>query len=1318
MPGRDAQLDRAEAQFAAAVATALTDTADEYADALQAATELVAARFSVGRIARMWGNRISGLVRRLLGTAEQAANAAADDIDATLPEGWDDLPGRHDRGEDLPDGIGQYVTTTEHLLRAVGDRLADAARTELAAGLDAGEGTDQLRARLRTAFAREGANLGPAREQRIARTEASRAWNSATVAAAQALTGPDRPIVKQWISRHDDRVRTPHARADGQIQLLDDPFTVGGVSMAYPGDPTAPPELVIGCRCVVRLQLRPASTPAEAARAHGLKGLAERLEAAGRHHRPPTGAEAVRHQVELAGRLAAGQDRALRPSTSTETAAALAAFGVNPGRNHPAAMDSQEPSPPEFSDPRRTALMASQTAAADGSHLKGAMIALLPSDEEAQRLAVPGGEAAEELHLTLYYLGPDGGAFSAEDRASLIANLTSWAQDYMTGPLVANAFGAAHWNAGTDEPSWVWSVGDQRTDDRPENAPYLAQLHQAAADALLTSTIDTATVPEQHSPWAPHVCAAYSDDPELLTALTDRLGPITFDRIRVTFAGDATDIHLGPLTAAAGYDTPERFAPVRTWSTPDTTAIAYEDQETGDGRLFTPGSLYWEDGPWPLQYADEMLGGHDGAELAGAIKTLARDGNRITASGDLYLTRWSGMEAAELLDQGAPLGISVDLDDVSVEFVDRRPPEDEEGDGEDVVYLSADLGQASVTQLPDGAWAVRASAPARTWTAAGAALLRTSHSVEWTTAPDGTIPASAVRTALTAAGITLTAAAGDPDTEQGEVVHTESAGDFLMRVTRARLRGATLVAMPAYSTARIVLDPPAEETAADRPIAGLAASGTVHDQVIACVSGAPIAISAREVAQVVGITVEQARSHLRRACKAGRIVRLARGLYVGASTLPEGEEVTAAMSGDTDLPILADRDHEWDGPGAASRVLDWATDDDDQVDPDMLGRAFLYRDPDADPATLAAYKLGHADVIDGELRIVPRGVFAVAGVLQGAEGGASIPTDEQDQLRTRVSALYARLAEALDDPSLHAPWDDEGDAAELEASAWTAMRDTDPMPAAWFAEPTPEELPPGSGGVHYADGRIYGWVAQTGEPHAGFPGRNLTIESLGRIDTTHFLRARFKLDDGRTIRAGAFTMNVGHHRDGAECETEACQFDDSRTVAGIVTVGTSSGGMWFSGAAAPWLSEWDRQVFAACQPSYHMRQGAGGQWQLRAVLSVPVPGHSSPLLASATVERSNLALAASAAIAVTGPDTVSGQPHDTLRTPDTTSPDNPTNPSELIAAALANPEVLDALADALTARTAQRTAAARAEVDQLIQRIAPVRTELAAAPAA
>lgn len=197
---------------------------------------------------------------------------------------------------------------------------------------------------------------------------------------------------------------------------------------------------------------------------------------------------------------------------------------------------------------------------------------------------------------------------------------------------------------------------------------------------------------------------------------------------------------------------------------------------------------------------------------------------------------------------------------------------------------------------------------------------------------------------------------------------------------------------------------------------------------------------------------------------------------------------------------------------------------------------------------------------------------------------------------------------------------------EIEASAWDAVSDAPPLPAEWFKEP---DLPQDGGAILADGGRIFGWIARRGVPHEVL-GVKPPIDD---VDLTTFLRHRIRLDDGSEIAAGAMTMNVGHHRDGAECETSSCQFDDTRTVAGIVTVGTNDGGMWFSGAAAPWLSEWDRRVFSACQPSGHWRKLNTGRWSLRAVLTVPVPGYPTPLLAASVpyvVHRSNLAIAASA----------------------------------------------------------------------------------------
>ncbi|MFF0092689.1 phage minor head protein [Streptomyces canus] len=1260
-------LDAAEDDVAEEVSAVLQEVADEFARSLADADEIVAARFSVSRIARMFTDRMPRIVRRLLRVSEQAAQQVTEATDSELPPEWEDLPGRHEDGRDLPPAMADYVDVTEHLLRAVGDRLAEVAREELAAGVDAGETMEQLRARLREAFAREGAQLGDMREERIARTEAGRAWNTATLGAARDATGSPAPIVKQWLTRRDDRVRHDHADANGQIRLLDEQFTVGDVQMDAPHDPTAPAGQVVNCRCVL----------------------------------------------------------AVHPETSAS------------------AFDPQAP--------ERTQALES-TAAADGSHLMGGMIALMPTADDAARLALDGGEDAEELHLTLFFLGDDGGTWTEDQRNELASNVRAAVSD-LPDRLTARMFGANHWNPQSDSPSWVWAVGDDR--DRPDDAPTLEHVRLLVTCAL-EDTHEHPDVPMQHSPWVPHVCAQYSDDHGLLPALVDRLGEITFDRIRLAFAGDHIDIPLGPQQeeepmptedVQAAAEVAEDLIPltVRGWSTPEPWAIAYENEETGDGRIFKKGALKWDKQPMALQHADEMLMGHQGARLAGAIQKVKRVGDRITASGVLYLNQAAGLDAVFLLDEGAPLGISVDLDDVDIEFVDKTlSPEDAEW-----LFASAYLPEASLMRMEDGSVMLTASTTPE-WTAAGDSLARSRYDLQFITAPNGAVQSDALRKAFSGTRV-VTAAAGDADdNETGLVIHAEKAGEFLLRITRARLRGATLVSMPAFKDAKIVLDPLEETAAAVRPT--ITAAGETRDRVVTYVCTSPAAVGARDVSTAVGIAMSTARGHLNAAAKDGRIIKLAPGLFCGPSSMPEGlEEVTAAASGKLDLPVHADAAAEWSGSKAQSRVLDWATDDDGNVDPEKLGQAFLWRDPDADPATAGAYKLGFADVFDNDgsprLEIVANAVYTIASVLQGGMGGVDVPEDDMDDLRARVEKLYARLADAYDDDSITPPWADDGETAslglptDLEASAWTAMQQMPPMPAAWFREPTEEELPDGSGGVHYADGRVYGWVATIDEPHAGFPGKNLTVRKLAKegFDFSHFLRAKGQLDDDTTVPIGAMTMNVGHHRDGAECETASCQFDDTRTVGAIVTVGLNDRGLWFSGAAAPWLSEWDRSVFAACQPSYHLRQGRDGKWQLRAVLTVPVPGHSTPLVAAihAVAERSQLALAASAAGFVPLADTESGHSLDAVRTasasstdttpdlrgqrPDTASGQRPDLPSavvpevdvEALAAALASGPLVDLLTDAVTRRQDER----RAEVEAMAALIAETPVALTASAA-
>lgn len=116
--------------------------------------------------------------------------------------------------------------------------------------------------------------------------------------------------------------------------------------------------------------------------------------------------------------------------------------------------------------------------------------------------------------------------------------------------------------------------------------------------------------------------------------------------------------------------------------------------------------------------------------------------------------------------------------------------------------------------------------------------------------------------------------------------------------------------------------------------------------------------------------------------------------------------LAAAVVGSTDLPIAA-RDMEWDGAAARRRVFELYTDDDGNVDTEGVARAFLWRDPDADPTTMGAYSLGFADVVDGELRIVPRGVAATAGG-RGVRA-ADVPADEVADIEARICSLYAQI---------------------------------------------------------------------------------------------------------------------------------------------------------------------------------------------------------------------------------------------------------------------------------------------------------------------
>jgi len=113
---------------------------------------------------------------------------------------------------------------------------------------------------------------------------------------------------------------------------------------------------------------------------------------------------------------------------------------------------------------------------------------------------------------------------------------------------------------------------------------------------------------------------------------------------------------------------------------------------------------------------------------------------------------------------------------------------------------------------------------------------------------------------------------------------------------------------------------------------------------------------------------------------------------------------------------LADRDREWDGDEAESRVRKWAGAED--------GPNERYRDAhvwydNEKKENFGAYKLLIADVIDEKLHAVPRGVMAAGAVMQGSRGGIELPSRDVDRVKSHLAKYYAKMGDA-------APWERDG----------------------------------------------------------------------------------------------------------------------------------------------------------------------------------------------------------------------------------------------------------------------------------------------------
>lgn len=109
-----------------------------------------------------------------------------------------------------------------------------------------------------------------------------------------------------------------------------------------------------------------------------------------------------------------------------------------------------------------------------------------------------------------------------------------------------------------------------------------------------------------------------------------------------------------------------------------------------------------------------------------------------------------------------------------------------------------------------------------------------------------------------------------------------------------------------------------------------------------------------------------------------------------------------------DLP-LAPMDMKWDADKATKRVAKWAGGPDkDKIDWTKYRRAFLWYDAE-NPQNYTSYKLPIADIVDGRLKAVPRGIFAAGAAIQGARGGVKIPAEDIEKIKKHLEKYYAKM---------------------------------------------------------------------------------------------------------------------------------------------------------------------------------------------------------------------------------------------------------------------------------------------------------------------
>jgi hypothetical protein len=319
-----------------------------------------------------------------------------------------------------------------------------------------------------------------------------------------------------------------------------------------------------------------------------------------------------------------------------------------------------------------------------------------------------------------------------------------------------------------------------------------------------------------------------------------------------------------------------------------------------------------------------------------------------------------------------------------------------------------------------------------------------------------------------------------------------------------------------------------------------------------------------------------------------------------------------AASGSTSLP-LSDRERPWSASAARRSLSD-----------SQFGSAHFWRDPEGEPDQIGSYKLPFAQVIDGRLTAVWRGVTAAAQRL----GQTDMPSSDVAGVRSRIGAYYAKARRQYDDDTIEVPWAAEEE--ELTASA-AGLAPLKP-PAAWFDDPVLDGPTPMT---VEGSGRVYGHLALFNTCHIGEPrGPGIcTPPPRSGMGYDIFHHGAVVTEEGSEIPVGVITLGTTHAGRGNGWSGAMKHYEHTGLCVADVRAGEDRYGIWIAGALRPDIPESKVREFRAGSLSGDWRQVIGRGLELIAALVVNVPGFPIPrpearIVASAAGEEEVLALVA------------------------------------------------------------------------------------------